>query len=44
MDDYEVVYAKIIKAKDFFDAMEKAQEEDNEILTVSKLPPETNNV
>lgn len=44
MEEYEVVYAKIIEAEDFFDAVEKAKCEKVEVLTVSKLPPEIEDV
>lgn len=44
MDEYEVVYAKIIEAEDFFDAVDKAKCENTEVLTVSKLPPEIEDV
>lgn len=44
MRDFEVIYAKIIQAEDFFDAVEKAKNEDSEILTVSEVPPEEDDV
>ncbi len=44
MEEYEIVYAKIIEAEDFFDAVDKAKCENVEILTVSRLPPEIDDV
>ena len=44
MEDYEVVYEKIIKAESFFDAVERAKVDDVEILTVSRIPPEIDDV
>lgn len=38
MREFEVIYAKIIEAEDFFDAVEKAKQEDAEILSVSEAP------
>ena len=44
MEEFEVVFAKIIEAEDFFDAIERVKNEDVEVLTVSKLPPEVEDV
>lgn len=44
MEDFEIVYAKVIQAEDFFDAIEKSQKDGIEILTVSKVPPEIEDV
>lgn len=44
MEDYEIVYAKIIQAKDFFDAVDRAKGEGVEVLTVSRIPPEIEDV
>ncbi len=38
MRDFEVIYVKVIEAEDFFDAVEKAKQEDAEILSVSEAP------
>ena len=35
---FEIVYAKIIEAEDFFDAVDKAKKEKNEIISVSEAP------
>ena len=36
---FEIVYAKIIEAEDFFDAVDKAkQEEGVEVISVSEAP------
>ena len=44
MRDFEVIYAKVIEAEDFFDAVEKAKQEDAEILSVSEAPVEEEDV
>ena len=44
MEEFEVVYAEIIQAEDFFDAIDKVKTEGVEVLTVSKLPPEVEDV
>lgn len=44
MREFEVIYAKIIEADDFFDAVEKAKQEDAEILSVSEAPIEEEDV
>lgn len=44
MKDFEVIYAKIIEAEDFFDAVEKAKREDAEILSVAEAPIEEEDV
>lgn len=38
--NFEVVYAEIIEAEDFFDAVEKAKVEGREIISVSEVPEE----
>ena len=38
MKKFEIVYAKIIEAEDFFDAVEKAKCENIEIISVSEAP------
>lgn len=40
MEDFEIVYAKVIQAESFFDAVELAKNEGVEVLTVSRIPPE----
>ena len=40
MRKFEVVYAEIIEAEDFFDAVEKAKRIGREILSVSEAPEE----
>ena len=44
MREFEVIYAKMIEAEDFFDAVERAKQEDAEILSVSEAPIEEDNV
>lgn len=44
MKDFEVIYVKIIEAEDFFDAVEKAKQEDAEILSVAEAPIEEEDV
>lgn len=44
MREFEVIYARIIEAEDFFDAVEKAKREDAEILSVSEAPIEEEDV
>lgn len=44
MRDFEVIYAKVIEAEDFFDAVEKAKQEDAEILSVAEAPVEEEDV
>lgn len=38
MKKFEIVYAKIIEAEDFFDAVDKAKNEHTEIISVSEAP------
>lgn len=38
MRNFEVVYAEIIEAEDFFDAVEKAKKEGREVISVSEAP------
>ena len=38
MRTFEVVYAEIIEAEDFFDAVEKAKKEGIEVISVSEAP------
>lgn len=40
MSEFEIIYCKIIEAEDFFDAVEKAKNEEAEILSVSEVPTE----
>ena len=44
MEEFEIVYAKVIEANDFFDAVEKAMNEGAEVLTVSRVPVEVDDV
>ena len=37
---FEVVYAEMIEAEDFFDAVERAKKEGREIISVSEAPEE----
>ena len=37
---FEVVYAEIIEAEDFFDAVDKAKVEGREVISVSEMPEE----
>ena len=41
---FEVVYAKKIEAEDFFDAVEKSKSEDVEILSVSNISSDDEDV
>lgn len=38
MRKFEVVYAKIIEAEDFFDAVDKAKQLGIEVISVSEAP------
>lgn len=38
--NFEVVYAEIIEAEDFFDAVEKAKQTGREVISVSEAPEE----
>ena len=40
MRNFEVVYAEIIEAEDFFDAVEKAKQEGREVISVAEAPDE----
>lgn len=40
MRKFEVVYAEVIEAEDFFDAVDKAKKEGVEVLSVSEAPEE----
>ena len=40
MKNFEIVYAEIIEAEDFFDAVDKAKKEGREVLSVSEAPEE----
>lgn len=40
MRNFEVIYAEIIEAEDFFSAVEKAKKEGREIISVSEAPEE----
>lgn len=44
MAEFEVVFAKIIEAEDFFDAVDKVKSVDATILNVSALPEEEEDV
>lgn len=35
---FEIVYAKIIEAEDFFDAVDKAKKDGIEVISVSEAP------
>ena len=38
--NFEIVYAEIIEAEDFFDAVDKAKKDGREVLSVSEAPEE----
>ena len=40
LKNFEIVYAEIIEAEDFFDAVDKAKKEGREVLSVSEAPEE----
>lgn len=44
MREFEVIYAEIIEAEDFFDAIEKLDTEGREILSCSEVPKEEDDV
>ena len=37
---FEVIYAEMIEAEDFFDAVEKAKKQGREVISVSEAPEE----
>lgn len=44
MKEFEVIYAEIVEAEDFFDAVEMLKKDGREILSVSEAPVEEDNV
>lgn len=44
MAEFEVIFAKVLEADDFFDAVEKVKNVDATILNVSVLPEEEEDV
>lgn len=38
MREFEVIYAEIVQAEDFFDAVEKLNEEGKTVLSCSEVP------
>lgn len=44
MREFEVIYAEVIQAEDFFDAVEKLNEEGRVVLSCSELPAKEEDV
>lgn len=44
MREFEVIYAEIIEAEDFFDAVEKLKKDGREIISCSERPQEEDDV
>ena len=44
MRDFEVIYAEVVQAEDFFDAVSKLNKDHREILSCSEIPIEDNDV
>ena len=44
MREFEVIYAEVVEAEDFFDAVDKIDKDHRTVLSVSELPQEDDNV